>query len=156
TAFCIKFKYLGMSCDLVHLEGTTLLVHLYQLFGSWNELWVEGPDGRPLPPPAVITPADGYESEGKRDPWLDNLEPPLVYPLDVRQLLFLNTAYCDSEDGAQRWLENGIPGPIVFRQARGTGELQPTVEHRAGRPPAAAVPPLSAGTEEYLDLELGT
>lgn len=151
TAFTIQYKYQAPSYDIAHLGGGRLLVRVCGLFGNWDPLRIEGPGGAPVRYTATSPDPDQDDPEGPEGFGdYDNLEP-LVYPMDVRRLLFRNTA-ARSPDGY--WEDNGLAAPVVFRRVEGAGQRQPAVTFS---PPGAEGPegePAEADKGEYESVDL--
>jgi hypothetical protein len=135
TAFYWRFKHFGITFDIIHLEGTRLLIRIAHSYGSWAAMPIEGPDGQPQsPPPRPERDEDEEEDEDEDEEmggWLENLDP-MVYELDCRELLFHNTAYLQT-DGFEMYRENEIPIPVVFRRVKGEGQPQPAVTFQPAR-----------------------
>ncbi|HKB39310.1 MAG TPA: hypothetical protein VKD72_22925 [Gemmataceae bacterium] len=55
--------------------------------------------------------------------------PPIVFPLEVRSLIFRNTTFCVDEG---YWHRNDLPLPLIFHRVPGTGEPQADVVFRPG------------------------
>src|SRR5262249_38374959 len=151
----IQFKYLVPHFDVAHLGAGRLLVRLRGVWGNWDPLRIEGPDGRPTRhvPPPPFREGDLAEDEdlpegpeGYGD--IDEIGP-LVYALAGRRLLFRNSAVPSLEED-DHLVENSVPGPIVFRAAEGRGEPQPAV---TVRPPATATMDERPGAVEYTAVE---
>jgi hypothetical protein len=150
SAFYFRFKYFGITYDIIHLESTRLLIRITQVLGSWELMPIEGPDGLPQSPPPK--PEEDSEDVEQTGAWLANLDP-LVYELDCRELLFHNTAFLQT-DVFERYQENGIPLPVVFRRGKGRGVPQRTVTVLPDRSlQLPACPLVQAG--EWMRISLG-
>jgi hypothetical protein len=150
TAFYFRFKHFGISYDIVHLEGTRLLITI-DTFGSWAPMPIECAEGLPqAPPPKPVRDEDDEEDVEETGEWLENLDP-LVYELDCRELLFHNTAFLNT-DGYEMYHESAVPLPVVFQRIKGRGEAQQAVTFQPGRSPGL---PAAAGEKASPWMEIG-
>jgi hypothetical protein len=151
SAFYFRLKYFGIKFDIAHLAGRRLLVCITQVFGSWEGMPIEGPDGRPQ-----ATPLRPPPDEDGDDAWpgahMHNLDS-MVYEIDCRELIFCNSAYLHNEgiEGLTAWYrQSDLPLPLVFRRVEGAGEPQPAVTFQPQR--SADLPhPTEVAEIDFLD-----
>jgi hypothetical protein len=141
TGIPLDFKYLGAVFDIAVLNESKLVVSVKNLFGSWNPVPLEGPDGRPLPVPPRRPAMSEEEAEEADERFQETGEsgdydhmPDLAYEIDAGKLLFRDTA--EPIEGG--YMALGMPRPPTFQCVRGIGEPQRAVSFLAGQNPASS------------------
>ncbi len=137
TGFSLQFKYLPAGFEIASLTADQLVVRVADLFCCWNPLPVAGPDGAPDPLPLERRVLSDEEREEEEERFQQTGESgdhehisPLGYEIAAGRVLFRNTAYQPEDEPG--WNDSPVDRPLIFRQVRGKGPVQPAVVFRPG------------------------